>query len=56
MKKITRKFLKSISDFEYKNALFFVGIVLSLYLVTGCLLGTIQESQARTHSVVLVNK
>ena len=56
MKKVAKSFLKRISDFEYKNALFFVGIVLSLYLVTGCLLGTIQESQARTPSVVLLNK
>jgi len=56
MKKITGNFLKRISDFKYKNALFFVGIVLSIYLVTGCLLGTIHESQARTPPVVLENK
>jgi hypothetical protein len=56
MKIIVRNFLKRISEFEFKNALFFIGIVLSIYLVTGCMLGTIQESQARLTSVVLENK
>jgi hypothetical protein len=56
MKKIMGCFLRSISDFEYKRVLFFFGIVLSLYLITGCLLGTIQESQARTPSVIIKNK
>ena len=56
MKKNMKDFLKRISDFEFKNALFFVGIVLSIYLVAGCLLGTIQESQARSNSVILENK
>ena len=56
MKSILKKSLKRISDFEFKNALFFVGVVLSIYLVTGCLLGTIQDNQARATSVVLEHK
>jgi len=56
MKKIMRFFLRRISEFEFKNALFFVGIVLSIYLIAGCILGSIQESQARTPSVNLEYK
>jgi hypothetical protein len=56
MKKIIRNFLKRISEFEFRNALFIIGIVLSIYLVTGCLLGTIQESQARPSPIVLEYK
>ena len=52
MKKTIRNFLNRISDFEFKNALFFIGIVLLIYLVAGLMLGTIQESQARSASVM----
>jgi len=53
MKKTVKKFLKRASDFEFKNALFFIGIVLLIYLVAGLMLGTIQESQARPASVIV---
>jgi CHASE3 domain sensor protein len=56
MKRVLRNILKSISEFKFKNALFFIGIVLSIYLIAGCMLGLIQESQARTNSVILEHK
>ncbi|MCL1876215.1 MAG: hypothetical protein FWF87_08175 [Synergistaceae bacterium] len=56
VKKIVKSFLKRTSEFEFKNALFFIGIVLLIYLVTGSLLGTIHESHARSHFVVLENR
>ena len=56
IKKIIKNFLKRTSEFEFKNALFFIGIVLLIYLVAGCLLGTINESHARPNSIVLENK
>jgi hypothetical protein len=56
MKKIINSFLKRVSEFEFKNALIFIGIVLLVYLVAGCLLGSIHESQARPNSIVLENK
>lgn len=55
-KKLIRNFMKRTSEFEFKNVLFFVGIVLSIYLVAGCLLGTIHDSHARPYSVVLEHK
>jgi hypothetical protein len=56
MKKIINNFLKRVSEFEFKNALFFIGIVLLVYLVAGCLLGSIHESQARPHSIIHENR
>ena len=53
MKKTIKNYLKRISGFEFKNALFFIGIVLLIYLVAGSMLGVIQESQARASSVIV---
>ena len=52
MKEKVGKFMKRISDFKFKNVLLFIGIVLAIYLVAGLMLGTIQESHARTDHVI----
>ncbi|MCL2767569.1 MAG: hypothetical protein FWE49_02450 [Synergistaceae bacterium] len=56
MKKTLKNFMKRISDFEFKSALFFVGIILLVYLVTGLMLGTIQEGQARSSFAVIIQE
>jgi len=56
MKKTIKNYMKRISDFKYKSMLFIVGIILLIYLVTGLMLDTIHESQARTTSVIVVPK
>ena len=52
MKENYKNYMKRMSDFKFKNVLFFTGIVLAIYLVAGLMLETIQESHARTEHVI----
>ena len=53
MKKTIKGYMKHMSSYKLKGALFLIGIVLLIYLVTGLMLNTIQASQARPNSVVI---
>ena len=56
LKKIMKNFLARMYNFEFKNALIFIVAVLIIYLVSGCLLESVHESQARTYPLVIENK
>ena len=53
MRKKIKSCMKRMSSFKFKSALFLIGIVLLIYLITGLMLSTIHASQVRSNSVVI---
>ena len=53
MKKTIKSYMKRMSNSKFKSAIFLIGIVLLMYLVTGLMLNTIQASQARSNSAII---